>query len=336
MTHEQISMMEEKLHVTLPTDYKNFVAAFPWPEYAGGTEFSLWDDANLNIKRTLEYRQGYAGAPPWPPDYVHISDDDDACPYALRCSDGTIVKTNHGNLTARPLARFASVEIFVRNLKNAEQNEKYPKRRFGIAMRSLLQRFRWLFFVLVIGVTSLAVINFLSPSRTAGGGIRDAWAVDTRLTSGQVIRQVGEAVGGQRPPSTIRWRDPFSTADCYLRFISPAAMEWSLKKPNLSGYVYFNSTDAKRGAWEFAPCARRDLGEVTLADAQGEFYGKGHPEGTTAFGQNWRTNTIVVQLGDLFLARQANESKTVYALKVADQKGDKVHVRYLEIKLPSQ
>jgi len=193
-----------------------------------------------------------------------------------------------------------------------------------------------LFFVLVIAVTFLVVVNFLSLPRTAGGGIRDAWAVDTRLTSAQVLTQVGEAVGGKRPPSTIRWRDLFSSADCYLRFVGPAAIEWSVKKAGLSGYLYLNSTDVKRGAWEFAPCQRLELTEVTLADAQGEFYGKGNLNGTNAFGQNWRTNVLVVQLGDLLLARQAKQPKTVYALKVADQKGDKVHVRYLEIKLPSQ
>lgn len=123
MTHQETTLMEEKLQVTLPTTYKQTVTSFPWPEFAGGTEFSLWDDAALNVERTLEYRDGYGGAPPWPSDYVHIGDDDDACPYALRCSDGTIVKTDHGNLTARPLAKFASVEEFVRQLEEDLAND---------------------------------------------------------------------------------------------------------------------------------------------------------------------------------------------------------------------
>ncbi len=82
-------------------------------------ELSLFDDAELNIERTLEYRRGFGGAPPWPADYVHIGDDDDACPYALHCGDGTILKTDHGNLTKRPLAAFASVDIFVRAIQDA-------------------------------------------------------------------------------------------------------------------------------------------------------------------------------------------------------------------------
>jgi hypothetical protein len=39
-----------------------------------------------------------------------------ACPYALHCGNGMIVKTDHGNLTARPPARFASMDLLVRNL----------------------------------------------------------------------------------------------------------------------------------------------------------------------------------------------------------------------------
>src|SRR5688572_25521508 len=123
MTPEQLTMMEKQLHVTLPTTYKRVVTIFPWSAFAGGKAFRCWDGAALNVERTLEYREGYGGAPPWPSDYVHIGDDDDACPYALRCSDGTIVKTDHGNLAARPLASFASVEMFVRELQEALEND---------------------------------------------------------------------------------------------------------------------------------------------------------------------------------------------------------------------
>jgi hypothetical protein len=124
MTLENLKMMEVRLHVTPPSDYKGVLLAYPWPEFAGGSEFSLWDDAVLNVERTLEYRNGYGGAPAWPSDYVHIGDDDDACPYAMSCSDGTIVKTDHGNLTARPLSRYGSVETLVRELDEAMHNNR--------------------------------------------------------------------------------------------------------------------------------------------------------------------------------------------------------------------
>lgn len=50
-------MMEEQLQIKLPAAYKNVVTSFLWPMFAGGTEFSLWDDVALNVERTREYRQ---------------------------------------------------------------------------------------------------------------------------------------------------------------------------------------------------------------------------------------------------------------------------------------
>src|SRR3954463_5069956 len=119
MTDDELSTMEVELQVSLPHAYKRLMAAFPSPELQGGIEFSLIDDAALNIERTFEYRAGYEGAPPWPSDFVHIGDDDDACPYAICCSDGTIVKTDHGNMTKRPLARYASIDNFVRGIQDS-------------------------------------------------------------------------------------------------------------------------------------------------------------------------------------------------------------------------
>jgi hypothetical protein len=111
-------MMEQKLQVQLPTAYAAAVVPYPWPELANSTEYSLWDDAALNVERTFEYRAGYGGAPPWPLHYVHIGDDDDACPYALHCSDGTIIKTDHGNLTKAPLDAFPDARAFVLSLQD--------------------------------------------------------------------------------------------------------------------------------------------------------------------------------------------------------------------------
>jgi hypothetical protein len=118
MTGEDLTAMEEQLQVTLPEAYKRTMLSYPWPEFASTTDSRLWDDAALNIERTLEYRAGYAGGPPWPLDYIHIGDDDDACPYALRCTDGTIMKTDHGNLRTRPLQEFANMDALVRDLQN--------------------------------------------------------------------------------------------------------------------------------------------------------------------------------------------------------------------------
>jgi hypothetical protein len=124
MIHEELTAMEQQLQVTLPDAYKQIMLSYPWPQFASTTDSSLWDDAALNIERTLEYRAGYGGAPPWPLEYVHIGDDDDACPYALRCSDGTIVKTDHGNLRERPLKEFASPDALVQQIQRERDNDR--------------------------------------------------------------------------------------------------------------------------------------------------------------------------------------------------------------------
>jgi hypothetical protein len=118
MQAEDVATMERLLCVTLPADYKKAMVDFPWPDYAGGTDLSLFDDASLNIKRTFEYRAGYMGAPPWPADFVHVGDDDDACPYALCCRDGTIVKTDHGNLTKKPLVTYTNIGFLVNEIQS--------------------------------------------------------------------------------------------------------------------------------------------------------------------------------------------------------------------------
>lgn len=123
MTSNDIAMMEQRLEVELPAAYKAVVVPYPWPGLANSTDYSLWDDAALNIERTLEYRAGYGGAPPWPLNYVHIGDDDDACPYAIDCSDGTITKTDHGNLTKTPLNGFSDARAFVTCLQAGMDND---------------------------------------------------------------------------------------------------------------------------------------------------------------------------------------------------------------------
>jgi hypothetical protein len=74
----------------------------------------------LIIQRTLEQRSGYEGAPAWPSQFVVIGDEDDACPYALDCSTGRIIQTDHGNLKKTPLLEFTGITELV-----DEINETY-------------------------------------------------------------------------------------------------------------------------------------------------------------------------------------------------------------------
>lgn len=106
MTSFDIAAIEEKLGLKLPADYRTVLCG---PDAARLDEAGLFDDASLIVRRTKEQRAGYGGAPPWPDSVVYIGDQEDACPYALDVISGCIVQTDHGNLSSRPLARYANI-----------------------------------------------------------------------------------------------------------------------------------------------------------------------------------------------------------------------------------
>ncbi len=71
----------------------------------------------LIIERTLEYRNGYCGAPAWPKAMLYVGDESDGCPYALNCDSGELLKTDHGNLERIALERYERFEDFVNELE---------------------------------------------------------------------------------------------------------------------------------------------------------------------------------------------------------------------------
>jgi hypothetical protein len=196
-----------------------------------------------------------------------------------------------------------------------------------IYMRRLSHRIAWL----VIGVFICAAVVFVwkrfTPSpHLSAGTVREASAIDSKP-------RIQDVLGGKRPVETVRIRELLSTDDIYLR-LGSSALEWSIADPEKkSGYIYFNSTDVKRGAWEFALCPRGQLNQVLPEDTRREFYGKDHHNGTNAFGEQWRKNSILVYCGELLFARQVKEPKTVYALKLKKQEGSRIQVEYLEMNL---
>jgi len=117
MTSQQLRTIESSLGVALPDVYKSEMTAFPWPAFQGSSEASLWDDPTQIVEQTLEYRSGFGGAPPWPAEFVVIGDEDDACPYAINCTTGRIIQTDHGNLKNPPLQEFDQITDLVSELR---------------------------------------------------------------------------------------------------------------------------------------------------------------------------------------------------------------------------
>lgn len=105
MKDSDIAAVEAELGIKLPPGYRAILSG---PDAKRLDKAGLFDDAALIIQRTKEQRAGFGGASPWPVHFVYIGDQEDACPYALDVTSGSITQTDHGNLAARPLARYAT------------------------------------------------------------------------------------------------------------------------------------------------------------------------------------------------------------------------------------
>ncbi len=120
MNAQECQTIEGELGVKLPDAYRSFQlnrSAF------AVDSTTVADDARLVVERTLEYRHGFGGAPPWPGDVIYVGDENDACPYALFCSTGRLVQTDHGNLEAKPLSAHPDFTGFVQQLQAQHEHE---------------------------------------------------------------------------------------------------------------------------------------------------------------------------------------------------------------------
>ena len=119
----------------------------------------------------------------------------------------------------------------------------------------------------------------------------------------------------------------------YLQ-IGPSQLEWSLMSTELkSGWLYFARPGANTLIWEFAPCGRVKLAEVTRADLGQAHFVRAHDTNQikSAFdADSWvETNarltagglTIPVREGQIVLARLMSAPHTIYALKFKNQVG---------------
>lgn len=188
-------------------------------------------------------------------------------------------------------------------------------------MGTLSHRSRWTLTILSVVLTIALVSRWLVGSAHSGASkIHDARAMD----SPQRLRDV---FTGRQPLRTARWREIVAGGDPYLD-IDSSKLEWSCRTTD-SGYLYFN--EPLTNTWEFAQCKRRELSEVTQEDVSCDFYGARHPMGSTVFGENWRTNALVVYDGEFVLARLVKNPTVVYELKLRLLDLRNLRIQYREI-----
>jgi hypothetical protein len=111
MSAEDIDKIESTLQVKLPQDFAEFLRKGRSQDVID--DQTVLPDGASFIEATLEYRKGPYGLPPWPPAYLYVGDESDACPYVLDCDSGRFFQTHKGNINAEPISTHASFSAFV-------------------------------------------------------------------------------------------------------------------------------------------------------------------------------------------------------------------------------
>ena len=78
-------------------------------------------------------------------------------------------------------------------------------------------------------------------------------------------------LNGPQRLQSVRWRELMVNDDPFLK-IGPGKLQWSSRSPG-SGYLYFSPLFASGPDWEFAPCLRKELGDITDQDFRCDFVG---------------------------------------------------------------
>lgn len=125
MTEAEIAKIESTLGLLLPPDYRGFLTE---EAELDGTldDTTALRDAEAIIEATMEYRQGFAGLPPWPQHWLYVGDEADAYPYVLDCQNGRLLRLDKGNRERPPLAEYSSFADFVAACDPAEDETDTP------------------------------------------------------------------------------------------------------------------------------------------------------------------------------------------------------------------
>ncbi|MCW1926558.1 SMI1/KNR4 family protein [Luteolibacter arcticus] len=115
MKADDIVRIERELAVELPADLRRFLAGTR--DDFDPDEVAVLDDAEAMIERTLEYRRGFAGMPPWPESWVYLGDEADACPYCLDCATGRVAQLHKGDAGQEPLGQHESFAAYRQNTR---------------------------------------------------------------------------------------------------------------------------------------------------------------------------------------------------------------------------
>jgi hypothetical protein len=114
-------------------------------------------------------------------------------------------------------------------------------------------------------------------------------------------------------------------------------LQWSHSTPGKTGFLYFSMVGVTNTfEWEFSPCGAGKIEDLSGASLKARFYGEHTPgRGDTKLGVN-SGNAILVSVGQVLLARTADDPGTIFIIQIAGQDAvqEKMSVRYTVIHVP--
>ena len=171
----------------------------------------------------------------------------------------------------------------------------------------------------------LAIVSLIRDRQTGFGEIKRA-----KLTESHSPTRLERVVSDAK--KVLRLATVDTRQRNYLA-IGNAQMEWSLMStPQKTGWLYFAKPESNDPLWEFGPCARSNFRELIPSDLQVEFVRNGDTNRIrSAFdadlwlekfpGQILSARAIPVKQGQTILARLISSPRTVYAIRLIDQRG---------------
>lgn len=95
-------------------------------------------------------------------------------------------------------------------------------------------------------------------------------------------------------------------------------LQWSHREEGKSGYFYFQAISPNDGRWEFAASDEAEIEAFHDRPLTANFSGAYSPNPDKRFGSTW-ADTIDVKVGQIVLARLAQEPTTIYIIKLKQQ-----------------
>jgi hypothetical protein len=106
-------------------------------------------------------------------------------------------------------------------------------------------------------------------------------------------------------------------------------MQWSRSQPGKTGFLYFEKIDPSNVPyWEFSLCDATKIEDLSAISIKARFYGMYTPgRRNSKFG--WQDlQSICVSVGQVLLARTADDPRTVYIIQIVGQNLDQERMSF--------